>query len=250
MFDDLVIQNGRLVINGIEFRLENTRPEEATTGATLLLHKTEPQIEIYRDFWNSRPLFHPERVFELGIWQGGSVAFWFECFRPRKHVAVDITSMEESPALQHYKNLRGLHDQIATYWGIDQADAEALRSIAHHEFDAPLDLVIDDVSHLYASTKASFEMLFPLLRPGGLYLIEDWPWAYSPLYRTPDHPWATEEPLTNLIAPLLELAGTSTSVVRSLLVNVAFIAVERGGMSASDLGAFDLPGGRVISQPR
>ena len=38
----------------------------------------------------------------------------------------------------------------------------------------PLDLVIDDASHLYGPTMASFEVLFPRLRPGGLYVIEDW----------------------------------------------------------------------------
>jgi hypothetical protein len=49
-----------------------------------------------------------------------------------------------------------------------------------HEFSAPLDLVIDDASHIYGPTKASFQALFPLLRPGGLYLIEDWAWAHWP----------------------------------------------------------------------
>lgn len=38
----------------------------------------------------------------------------------------------------------------------------------------PLDLVIDDASHLLNETRASFETLFPLLGPGGLYVIEDW----------------------------------------------------------------------------
>ena len=34
--------------------------------------------------------------------------------------------------------------------------------------------MIDDASHLYVETKASFEELFPRLRPGGLFIIEDW----------------------------------------------------------------------------
>ena len=38
----------------------------------------------------------------------------------------------------------------------------------------PLDLVLDDASHALDPTRASFEVLFPRLAPGGLYAIEDW----------------------------------------------------------------------------
>jgi hypothetical protein len=50
------------------------------------------------------------------------------------------------------------------------------------QFDGgPLDLVVDDCSHLYEPTRASFNELFPRLRPGGAYVIEDWVWAHTPL---------------------------------------------------------------------
>ncbi len=35
-------------------------------------------------------------------------------------------------------------------------------------------MVIDDCSHQLAATRSSFETLFPRLRHGGLYVIEDW----------------------------------------------------------------------------
>jgi hypothetical protein len=42
------------------------------------------------------------------------------------------------------------------------------------EFGAmPLDLVSDDASHLLRETRASFNALFPRLRSGGEYIIED-----------------------------------------------------------------------------
>ena len=37
-----------------------------------------------------------------------------------------------------------------------------------------IDLVIDDASHRLAETRSSFESLFPHVRPGGLFIIEDW----------------------------------------------------------------------------
>ena len=63
----------------------------------------------------------------------------------------------------------------AHVYGVDQADAPALRRIVADEFAGePLDLVIDDASHVLDPTRASFNVLFPLLRPGGVYVIEDW----------------------------------------------------------------------------
>jgi hypothetical protein len=44
--------------------------------------------------------------------------------------------------------------------------------------DSALDLVVDDASHLLAPSTATFEMLFPRLRPGGLFLLEDWSEAH------------------------------------------------------------------------
>ena len=64
---------------------------------------------------------------------------------------------------------------VHAYYGVDQGDAATLRRIVADEFGGePLDLVIDDASHLLDPTRSSFNVLFPLLRPGGVYVIEDW----------------------------------------------------------------------------
>ena len=61
---------------------------------------------------------------------------------------------------------------------VDQSDRGHLAKIADEAFgDAPLDLVVDDCSHQYEATRASFNELFPRLRAGGLYTIEDWDWT-------------------------------------------------------------------------
>jgi hypothetical protein len=39
---------------------------------------------------------------------------------------------------------------------------------------------VDDASHLYEQTKASFNLLFPRLSNEGVYVIEDWGWAHWP----------------------------------------------------------------------
>src|SRR5207237_6125856 len=79
--------------------------------------------------------------------------------------------------VRQYAASRNLEDRIKTYWETSQADPGKLKQIVGTDFSGPLDLVIDDASHLYKFTKSSFETLFPLIRPGGLYIIEDWSWA-------------------------------------------------------------------------
>jgi hypothetical protein len=50
--------------------------------------------------------------------------------------------------------------------------------IVDQEFDGPLDLIIDDSSHLMPQSRESFCALFPKLRPGGAYIVEDWSFAH------------------------------------------------------------------------
>ena len=40
-------------------------------------------------------------------------------------------------------------------------------------FAVEFDMVIDDASHIYANTVTTFEALFPAVKAGGMYLIED-----------------------------------------------------------------------------
>jgi hypothetical protein len=71
--------------------------------------------------------------------------------------------------------------RIRSYYGVSQTDKAQIDRIARDEFgDTPLDVIIDDASHLYGNTRRTFEMAFPYLRPGGTYVIEDWGWAHWP----------------------------------------------------------------------
>jgi len=62
----------------------------------------------------------------------------------------------------------------------DQTDAEALRQLSA-EYGG-FDIVIDDGSHLNEHVIATFKLLFPLMRPGGIYAIEDTQTAYWPTW--------------------------------------------------------------------
>jgi hypothetical protein len=223
------------------FRLQHTKNADWDLGDDcFVFYKVKPLIDQYARFWATRPDFRPRNVFELGLWDGGSVAFWFELFRPHKHVGIDYAQRGDSPYFKCYIASRELERRVATYWAVDQRDSTRLRTIVRDEFDGPLDLVIDDASHLYEPTKASFETLFPLLRAGGLYIIEDWAWAHWKEFQSPRHPWATETALTQLIAELLAATGSSPDLIASLAVFQGFVVVERGDMPLDAREPFEL----------
>jgi methyltransferase family protein len=227
-------QRDRVFLDDLVFRLEYTKNDDWDLGnRCFMFYKSKELVDQYLQFWNLRGRFPIEHIVEIGIHDGGSVVFWFEHFRPKKHVAIDLLQRDDSEYFKWYVASRGLQDRLKTYWGVDQADEERLRGIVRREFSAPLDLIVDDASHLYAPTRKSFETLFPLLRQGGLYIIEDWQWGYDPHWTRPDSPFATEIVLSKLVVELLEAVGSSRGVIASLIAYGGFVAVERGARTVA-----------------
>lgn len=113
------------------------------------------------------------RVLEIGIGGyrypgtgGGSLKMWKHFFPRGLIFGLDIEDKShiDEPRITA---LRG-----------DQGDADSLRQVA--ERHGPFDIVIDDGSHLNEHVRTSFHALFPHVRPGGLYVIEDMWTAYWP----------------------------------------------------------------------
>ena len=128
----------------------------------------------------------PQHIFELGIFGGGGTLFFAELARPRRLVAIDRLPLKQ---IRDQVDTRaaeaGLEGVVRTFGGVDQSDRGRLAEITEEAFEGgALDLVVDDCSHLYEPTRASFNELFPRLRPGGVYVIEDWEWAHSPVGST------------------------------------------------------------------
>jgi len=229
MFKTLIWQKDRMLMDDLVFRLQHHLSDDwELADRCFIFFKTQALVNQYQAFFSAHREFHPRNVFELGLWDGGSLAFWFENLRPAKQIGIDIQQRSNSQYLQNYIKDRKLADRLKVYWGIDQSDAQKIGAIVSHEFDGPLDLVIDDASHFYEPTKTSFECLFPLLKPGGFYLIEDWAWELWNEFKSPDHPMVNETGLTGLVAQLVKATGVSRSLIRSITIYRGFTAVERG----------------------
>ena len=129
-------------------------------------------------------------------------------FNRRRMSAVEISGQPVGPLLQYVSDKEGRFVHFST----SQPDRKILEHIVRNELANELDLVVDDASHNYEQTKASFEILFPLLRPGGIYSIEDWSWAHHPNYQAPDAPFFKDHALSNLLFEQIMLMGSAWSI--------------------------------------
>ena len=182
----------------------------------------------------------PEYVFELGIFQGGSTAFLAEFARPRRLVAIDRMPGKRR-RLEEFAARRHLDDVVRTYGGVDQADRDMLAEIVDREFEGhALDLVVDDCSHQYEATRDSFNELFPRLRPGGLFVIEDWAWAHTALEAGPTEGLFPDQvPLTRLVFELVLAVPSVPGLIADITVDAGAVIVARGD-AATDPRGFDV----------
>jgi demethylmacrocin O-methyltransferase len=126
----------------------------------------EREFARYRD--------EPVRVLEIGIGGfdgglgGGSLKMWKRYFHRGAIFGLDLFDKS------------ALNEPRLTALTCDQGDADALVAMA--EKYGPFDIIIDDGSHENEHVRISFDVLFPYLRTGGLYVIEDMQTAYIPRF--------------------------------------------------------------------
>ena len=120
----------------------------------------------------------PVSILELGVYRGGSLPIWREAFPQAVHiVGIDI---DES-----CKQYEDTPNHIWVEIG-DAADSEFVKRV--HETYGPFDIILDDASHTNRDVILSFETLFPLLRDGGVYVVEDTITYKSESYLDPHFP--------------------------------------------------------------
>jgi hypothetical protein len=135
---------------------------ETTRG---LVHKWHHYLPIYERYfapWRGKEF----RMLEIGVSHGGSLSMWRRWFGSGVHLfGIDI------------------NPECAKYDGIDgsvrigsQADPDFLNRVVDEM--GGVDLVLDDGSHHMRHVRTSFDVLFPRLSVGGLYMIEDMHTAY------------------------------------------------------------------------
>jgi hypothetical protein len=169
----------------------------------------------------------PINLIEIGVAGGGSLEMWLRYFARARIIGIDI-----NPTCSRYARGRA-EVRIGS-----QDDEQFLRSVAA---DSPPTIVVDDGSHIAAHIIKTFEVLFPLLVPGGFYVIEDVSFHFhrkdNQILPNPPHPDFPSEALHEFLN-------------RFILAKLAYFNLTP---PYSDIDQIHLVGGAVVirkSRPR
>ncbi len=226
-------------------------PLDTAPEGLLPVMKHRALVERYIDLARS---LQPQVIVELGIHRGGSTALLCELTSPDRLIALELNSTPPG-LLGAYLADRDLDEVVRPFYGVDQSDRSRVGEILVDELGTrPIDLVIDDASHLYEPTRSSFESLFPRLRPGGLFVIEDWnadhlladevvlafedpshPLHESalidlPAAREAQHrdPTSQRTPFLRLVVELLLARASAGDTIRDVTIDEHWVTVQRG----------------------
>lgn len=101
----------------------------------------------------------PIKILEIGIMSGHSILMWEEYFPNGSVYGVDINPIpalvQGRPRVQCYQH--------------NSTDPGLLTKLG----DTMFDIIIDDGCHNLGPQLATAELLFPRVKPGGLYFVED-----------------------------------------------------------------------------
>jgi len=123
----------------------------------------------------------PIKFLEIGVGGGESIRTWIEYFPIASIYGVDnVHNTNEWNTVKPHPPVEELgvwYDRYEFFYG-DQTDPTFWKCFAV-DAGKDFDVIIDDGAHTNDATIISFQGLWPLLKPGGLYCIEDLATAYG-----------------------------------------------------------------------
>jgi len=127
--------------------------------------------EVYGDLFE--PLLGmPIKMMEIGVYDprfpGGSIKLWDEYFPDLYFVGMDI-----NPEAKKFDN----DDRTHIFIGDQNSKRDLIECM--YCFGDDFDIIIDDGSHYGEHIIRSFANLFPYVKPGGYYIIEDLHCVYT-----------------------------------------------------------------------
>ena len=152
--------------------------EARSVGASFQSHQGRPTskwshyLDVYETYFSPVGISDESsdlstNLIEIGVAEGGSLEVWHEYFGPKcRVVGIDVEPKIEGK----------LADGISVLIG-SQSD-EGVLEAAISVLGGSVDIVVDDGSHRGRDQIATFEYLWPRLRDGGIYIVEDLHTAY------------------------------------------------------------------------
>ncbi|SKB42354.1 class I SAM-dependent methyltransferase [Daejeonella lutea] len=125
-----------------------------------LIHKWDHYFEIYEKFF-SKYKGRKLNMLEIGISQGGSLDLWKNYFGDE----INLYAIDINPLCKQFED-----PKTKIFIG-SQSDKQFLSDVIAQLPD--LDIVLDDGGHTMEQQIVSFEMLYPKVKEGGLFIVED-----------------------------------------------------------------------------
>jgi SAM-dependent methyltransferase len=101
-----------------------------------------------------------ENFLEIGLWQGDSIRMWRDYFNVGNLVGADILDLS-------HVVLPNTQIHIC-----DQSDRQQLGNLINNSYDT-FDIIIDDGGHWQHQQQITLGFMFPFLKSGGVFVIED-----------------------------------------------------------------------------
>lgn len=139
-------------------------------------HKSDKSSRFHNYAVKYDKLFAPFRqsflsILEIGVSQGQSTKMWADYFPNATIHGADID--KTSVICESYSSRIKFHP-------LDQRDEAQLKNM---EQFGPFDFIIDDGNHFWMEQILTFKTLFPYLKSGGIYVVEDTTTSYWNEYK-------------------------------------------------------------------
>lgn len=134
----------------------------AGTDKSSLYHN---YTKVYSQYFHSLKDEHI-KFLEIGIDRGSSVKLWENYFKNAELHFIDITMQY----VQYWS-------QQSQYHLANQEDPQSLQSVMN-QTKGDFDIILDDGGHTMKGQITSFKVLFPYVKSGGMYIIEDLQTSY------------------------------------------------------------------------
>ncbi len=128
-------------------------------------HVAHDYLKVYERYFSTIRT-EPITFLEIGFFQGESAQLWEQYFPHADLYFIDI-----NPICFEYFKRRNLSKRSHLYL-VNQESKKDLKDFIK-KVDGEFDVIIDDGGHTVNQQKTSFEILFPALKSGGVYIIED-----------------------------------------------------------------------------
>jgi hypothetical protein len=109
-------------------------------------------------------------MLEVGVHEGESTKTFSRYFSRGRIIGIDLKMQDID--FSRFPNV--------TYVQANQTDGNALRDLAAQHAPDGYDIILDDASHIGYFSLLTLQHTFGQLKPGDLYIIEDWGTGYWP----------------------------------------------------------------------